>query len=445
MSQINNIGINGNNSPNHKPSINNNEIPSNSAKVQTKFVDSMTKAIIRYLDKNGDASKTDAEKSVFIAIGYKPKEENEYKSNQKEIEYFRRHHIMRNRDAIRTLRIKQIINNLNKQYPTYSTSDVLIHLTTKLNELYLPSPSPPPPIQSIDNKKNIETKESVTEKAKHIEINSNNNNDKIHKNVTIPSLKTKNNITCSHQFQCRNKNITKGKIKNYTINYRNNNDRNDRNINNKQKLNEKKQQQQQQFNRDVSPSQIHITLNDNNINTMSLKPKINEMSSESDNYSINKQGIGFKQGIGVNFIDKNIIYTNLVGQYPNRSKTSNIYTKPHQFYASYDDDVNQKIKLHKKSQRKKRKFVTNEIMNNFDTQQPPKKRTRINNNSVFGNKGRGRSKNKTIRGRGRGNKTRNKYNNLRRNNDTNHSSECFDDEEDERSDIDIHSTTNNSI
>merc|ERR1712173_543337 len=86
---------------------------------------------------------------------------------------------MRNRDAIRTFRIKQIHNNVIRQNPTYSSQDVLIHLITKLNSLFLPSPSPPPPsLHHEDHINTIQTKEiidsTINQKNKVIKNKKNN-------------------------------------------------------------------------------------------------------------------------------------------------------------------------------------------------------------------------------------------------------------------------------
>lgn len=110
-----------------------------SLQIQTDFMQSMTNAILRFIDKNADCTKADAERSVFLSLGYNPSIET-----NSDIDYFRRKHIMRRRDAIRAIRIKEMHKNVLSQFPNLSSDQVLTHLTKELNELFLPSPSPPP-------------------------------------------------------------------------------------------------------------------------------------------------------------------------------------------------------------------------------------------------------------------------------------------------------------
>jgi len=247
-------------------------------------------------------------------------------------------------------------------------------------------------------------------------------------------------------------NISKGKKKNvnYTINH------------SKYSSKSCKIDQKQAVHRDVSPSQIYITLNDNpsftnNLTSaMSLKYKKIKMNNPANpgntgnipkKTNVNKQGIGFKQSINYNIDD--IVLSN----YPNLINPTSSYLPSQQYYvSSYDDDqVTQKIKLHKSRKRKFGSIKSKEFefdannMNQFDKKQPPKKRARIDmrQHSVFkvkhkGKGGRARNKNK---GRNRGRtKNRNQYQY------ENHSTDCFDDEEDQDSDIDLSQsqTTTNS-
>eukprot|EP01083_Nonionella_stella_P238433 835532_1 len=148
-----------NNANNNNINNNNNQL-----KVQTEFMDAMTNAIIRYLDKNPDSSKSEAEISVFMRLGYDKTIEMSNDSMEEKINHFRRHHIMRNRDAIRTFRIKQIHSNIITQYPNYTRMDILGYLISKLNVLYLPSPSPPPPPKQVISKQVISIENNMVKK-----------------------------------------------------------------------------------------------------------------------------------------------------------------------------------------------------------------------------------------------------------------------------------------
>lgn len=108
----------------------------------------MTNAIIRFLDKNPDVSKSSGERSVFCALGYECTAHESEPAVQarlgRDVDHFRVQHIMRSVDALRSVRLKELYRIQIEQRPHASPQDVLATLTLKLNALFVPSPSPPP-------------------------------------------------------------------------------------------------------------------------------------------------------------------------------------------------------------------------------------------------------------------------------------------------------------
>ena len=373
---------------------------------------------------------------------------------------------------------------------TFQLHDVPKYLTRKLNELYLPSPSPPPPIIEQENKENVPNQhESDGDKSK---INKNN------KNKTNLSKNARNNAKLSDIVQTKNCNkICKDKSINVTINQSNNNDKktaiNSNNTNNeknqviscnvinngkskknhpqqscdKSNNNNDKHDHNDNNDRNSSPSQIYITVNDdsndsfrNNVSSHSTL-KYKELSNPS---SMNSQGIGF-QSNSSSTCSSYISSTSslppssspFIGHYQtnNTSFINEKLSKQSKFFVSTfnneDDEVLQKMALHKKS--RKRKSEMNSFENGQISQivQPPKKRVRYSGNNKRSKKL--RNKNNKTRGRGRGTdrkSNRNPYGNqqsLRRSNNVNdnRSTDCFDDEEDDASDIDLNPNNTNNL
>ena len=198
--------------------------------------------------------------------------------------------------------------------------------------------------------------------------------------------------------------------------------------------------------RDLSPSQIYITVNDTFSNNLSSESSLKYKKTFNDTTKpiIDQQGIGFKQQT----ISNNFLYSKAIPlsslEFQRANKLPSTKTTKYHYFNNEEEELSQKMKLHKKN--RKRKFVPtisslpNEFeMTNFDKKQqiaqPPKKRLR------YGNKSRQRSKNKS-----RGN---NKYStgliikNHTTTNNNDHSTDCFDDEEDDGSDIDLNANNNN--
>lgn len=113
--------------------------------------------------------------------------------------------------------------------------------------------------------------------------------------------------------------------------------------------------------------------------------------------------------------------------------------------ALEEDEVDKKFKLHQISRKRKFPGAHSHGINGFNAmesavdQAPPAKRHRAHG-GVSKGKGKGRKRGKSKGKRGRGGKGRNKYPNVRRRNTTNsdnYSTDVFEDEEDDGSDIDL--------
>lgn len=281
-----------------------------SIQIQTDFIQSMTHAILRFIDKNADCTKADAERSVFLSLGYI----DSSIETDSDIDYFRQNHIMRRRDAIRTIRIKQMHKNVLSQFPTLSSDQVLAHLTNKCNELFLPSPSPPPhnvPCKLSQNEKHFQPIE----------------NKKVHKLNNLISTSTNCKTT-------QNVNYSINHIKSVNLNNA---------TSEKHKI--------------ISQKEI-ILCASQHIKSDCLKDRYIETKNDYDAMD------------AVNEFHQNIFV------YPPVSK---------QFFVC-DDEVAQKIKLHKKAKKKKKsrkrkKFGSSErdsFESKFDAKQPTKKRIKMN-------------------------------------------------------------------
>eukprot|EP01084_Bolivina_argentea_P295898 509553_1 len=358
--------------------------------VQTEFMDAMTSAIIRFLDKHEDHTKSTAEQSVFVALGYDLSIESETHGMAQSLSHYRRHHIMRNRDAIRTFRIKKLHQNIMKQHPNYSNDDVLKHLTSKLNCIYLPSPSPPP----ITHTESTHETTKTTPNIECNELKTRGANEEEQQTISVQSKSTTHDAEEEKKYITRVDHIqmdtsrTKIKNINYTINNACASNRMQ-----SQKTLSMTRAKKQSVNREVSPSQTYT-------NKIKYKKK-------KKGYKNKKKLIS----LSVHELAQNAYHYPSTNSY---LQTPHAHATNAPFYMM-DDEVTQKIKLHKKSKSKsrKRKFTFNEFE---DPQLPPAKK-RARKDLIHHRKGRGRaiSMNKN---RARRVKNRNQY------------------EEDETSDID---------
>mmetsp|Transcript_32279 Transcript_32279/g.28331 ORF Transcript_32279/g.28331 Transcript_32279/m.28331 type:complete len:263 (-) Transcript_32279:584-1372(-) len=211
--------------------------------------------------------------------------------------------------------------------------------------------------------------------------------------------------------------------------------------------------------RDSSPSQIYITVNDtfgnDNDNNLSsaTPPKYNKPAPSPIN---NKQGIGYKHNSYISSTSSLSSTTSSSPSFIDHYQTTSFMnndklSKQSKYFVSTfnneDDEVLQKMKLHKKSRKRKNGMDSFENGQMSQIVQPPKKRARYSGNKTRQKKL--RNKNKS-RGRGRGDRksSRNPYGNqqnLRRNVNDNRSTDCFDDEEDDGSDIDLNPNNTNNL
>ena len=291
---------------------------------------------------------------------------------------------------ILALTLPQFIQN-------YSSDQVLAHMTQKLNALYVPSPSPPP----LQMKVSHLSKQSQQIEAKEHE--SMIENEQKEYNKTECTISTKANCKISQQ------NV------NYSIKHASH----IKTVSNK--TNEEKQRSKK-----GASSQIYVNLK-------ATKHKKNASMPCTKRCTQTKHGLGFKS---------NVIAPSTSSQF-----ASNIFVYPppassNQYFVC-DDEVAQKIKMHKKS-RKRKQFGSME-REGFDAKQPQKKRIKMN---VFGGRERGRMRMKN-KGRGRGQSAKRFHRKQRENVSDNHSNEMFENnEEEELSDIDLNAisnTTNNSM
>lgn len=249
---------------------------------------------------------------------------------------------------------------------------------------------------------------------KKITMNTNNNNDQTSNNEKneVISCNVGNTDKCKkdHSKQICDKS-------------NNNNDKCDHNDN---------------IDRSPGPSQIYITVNDSNDSfrkhPSQIPLKYNELSS------INSQGIAYQN---THFLTPSLASSSASSPFMGHYNQTGI---KYFHFNNEDDEISKKMKLHKNS--RKRKIEINKFENGAMSQ-PPKKRTRYGNNKRS-KKLRNKSNKSRSRGRGIDRKSnRNPFGNqqsLRRNSNVNdnRSTDCFDDEEDDRSDIDLPINPNNS-
>jgi len=196
---------------NHKKNTQQHQVTNDDAQIQSLFYAAFKNAVVRFIAKNSDQNQTDAEEAIFMALGYDPSTERKLtsappKSNKttertqtdhgdddeggdrddddatfvyfsdgdfmsdsdddchqkrrrlfydqfnasfaNKLRLFRCEYIMRDCDAIRSVRISHLFDMLKKEHNHYSDTDMLQYLTHKLDALYLPSPSPQPPSPS---------------------------------------------------------------------------------------------------------------------------------------------------------------------------------------------------------------------------------------------------------------------------------------------------------
>lgn len=403
------------------------------AQIREEFVDSLTNAISRFHDKHPESTKSVAECSVFEALGYDPSTETplEWKapstrsragSFSDEVHHYRVHHIMRSRDAIRTLRIKAVYERVLQQFPSYSPQDVLINLSEKLNALFLPSPSPPPPtpvhVACSNRDDTICATKHCTESADTL---GNGRDESVNDDDIESKLRTASRSL--HNID----NVVTARLSNESM----------------QSLTSLLEEANKRL--IPSASEIQVSVEEQNrdsVDARSLTAVSDEAIHGSHHRALKQPAIYL-----TNIMD--IGHPELFGQqaqhYLVRSTPN---TAGSSSYVHEEDEVDKKFKLHQKS--RKRKYqppgvgvnalnaLDHGTMNGVDAA-PPTKRHRAH--GVFKGKGKGRKRGKGKGKRGRGGKNRNKYHhqNVRRrnNNSDNYSTDVFEDEEDDGSDIDL--------
>eukprot|EP00484_Ammonia_sp_Unknown_P001433 CAMPEP_0197020786 /NCGR_PEP_ID=MMETSP1384-20130603/1678_1 /TAXON_ID=29189 /ORGANISM="Ammonia sp." /LENGTH=636 /DNA_ID=CAMNT_0042448475 /DNA_START=102 /DNA_END=2012 /DNA_ORIENTATION=+ len=526
------------------------------------FMNAMKNAILRYLDKQADSNRTEAEESIFCALGYdtsmeyqqeeedeeeqeeedqdedlavhhhtkhsavqrqseeeEEEEEEDEGSNEEEdedmeathqsssppsslaaryspafvdqIKHYRCHHIMRHRDAIRTFRLKQVYELMQHQHPSYGTEDILSALSNKLDSLYLPSPSPPSPTPIIEEEEQEELQQTAHDERQQMMkcsiLNSDNasNHDAKHKqdvtaksktsnaSTTTPTSTSSSTSSCSvstcsaspssvAKYCALSSPSMEDKNKHKESNTAKSHKRTEKNSENKSGQNELSGKEPAfsianaanvmnmclnskvmsdvpaTDDRDLSasPSQIYITMHDvkKQYNIHLATAYDNESDSKSSRY--NMAAYPF--------------------QTPSRTQQQ---AAPHKYYPYYqglfvppphsaqtfsneEDEVLQKMAIHKKS--RKRKFTAiagrNPENQNFECPQN-KKRTRYGNNTRIRSKSKGR--NRTRGGGVSGDRSFNE-NIMRRSasSNDNRSNESFENDEDDGSDIDLPVNTN---